>query len=428
MNSYGEHFDAIVVGAGPAGSTAAYKLAQKGYEVLLIERGRIPGSKNVYGGKVYSHYIEMAYPGFEKEAPIHRWVEKERFTLLWKDQHITLEYSSRKPASFTAYLSKLTEWMAKKAEEAGTLLATEVVADHLIFKDKKVVGVESGGDRVYADTVIIAEGANRLLLERCGLAEKPSPKRMALGVKEVIKLDKKRINERFGLADSEGLSWIFLGDVIDGLPDGGFLYTFKDTVSLGIVVHLGEATRHMKENVSVYLEKLRLREPFRKLLGDGQLIEYSAHLTLEDPLSFSPKKYSGEGWMVIGDAAGFLANMGYTFRGVDFAVYSGLKAAEAYEHTRDNDDPLYYDRIIRETPMYREIHRYRGTHKLMELKNLFTSYPELIMAAFEKKMNIGEETPTLLSVLVDVFTEAWAEKKIPPHKLLKDLTEVLMRI
>ena len=45
-----EKFTAIVVGAGRAGSTAAYLLAREGYEVLLIEKGSAPGSKNMFGG------------------------------------------------------------------------------------------------------------------------------------------------------------------------------------------------------------------------------------------------------------------------------------------------------------------------------------------------------------------------------------------
>ena len=43
-------YDAIVVGAGPAGTTAALIMAQKGLKVLLLERGDVPGAKNMFGG------------------------------------------------------------------------------------------------------------------------------------------------------------------------------------------------------------------------------------------------------------------------------------------------------------------------------------------------------------------------------------------
>jgi electron transfer flavoprotein-quinone oxidoreductase len=218
-----EHFDAIVVGAGPAGSTAAYKLAEKGYNVLLIERGRVPGSKNVYGGKIYSHYIKQAYPNYEKEAPIHRWVKKERFSIISGENSVTLEYDSNRTPSFTTYLSQFTKWAASKAEEAGAVLVTEVTVEKLIRENGEVKGVIAGPDKVYGDIVILAEGANRLVSESAGIAPPPQFKQYALGIKETIKLDKKRINERFGLDDREGLSWIFLGDFLDGLPDGGFL-------------------------------------------------------------------------------------------------------------------------------------------------------------------------------------------------------------
>ena len=48
-------FDAIVVGAGPAGTSAAIVLARAGLNTIVIERGRFPGSKNFFGGVLYTH-------------------------------------------------------------------------------------------------------------------------------------------------------------------------------------------------------------------------------------------------------------------------------------------------------------------------------------------------------------------------------------
>ena len=52
-----DKFTAIIVGAGPAGSTAAYLLAREGHEVLLIEKGTAPGAKNMFGGRMYTHAL-----------------------------------------------------------------------------------------------------------------------------------------------------------------------------------------------------------------------------------------------------------------------------------------------------------------------------------------------------------------------------------
>ena len=53
-----EKFDAIIVGGGMAGATAAYILANAGMEVLLADRGDYCGAKNVTGGRLYAHSME----------------------------------------------------------------------------------------------------------------------------------------------------------------------------------------------------------------------------------------------------------------------------------------------------------------------------------------------------------------------------------
>ena len=62
-------FDAIVVGAGCAGSVAAYELASAGKSVLMVERGNYAGAKNMTGGRIYSHSLKKVFPNFEQEAP-----------------------------------------------------------------------------------------------------------------------------------------------------------------------------------------------------------------------------------------------------------------------------------------------------------------------------------------------------------------------
>ena len=64
-----DKFTAIIVGAGPAGSTAAYLLAKEGHEVLLIEKGSAPGAKNVFGGRMYSHASKPDNPRFLGGSP-----------------------------------------------------------------------------------------------------------------------------------------------------------------------------------------------------------------------------------------------------------------------------------------------------------------------------------------------------------------------
>ena len=83
-------FDAIVVGAGPAGSCAAIVLARAGKRVALIERGPFAGSKNMYGGVVYPRILDELIPNWWEEAPIQRWVTRRSTMLLTDTQALLL--------------------------------------------------------------------------------------------------------------------------------------------------------------------------------------------------------------------------------------------------------------------------------------------------------------------------------------------------
>ena len=110
-------FDVIVVGAGPAGLTAAQQLASRGFKVLVIERGRKPGSKNVFGGRIYAHVLDRLYPEYVKEAPVERWVRRERVTFMTEEAWTTVDFETTKTEhrSFTTYLTNFVGWLGKKA-------------------------------------------------------------------------------------------------------------------------------------------------------------------------------------------------------------------------------------------------------------------------------------------------------------------------
>ncbi|HWQ76590.1 MAG TPA: FAD-dependent oxidoreductase [Syntrophomonas sp.] len=77
-----ETFDAIIIGAGPAGAACAYTLAKAVKEVLVIERGDTPGSKNLTGGRFYTYALEMVEEGLTEEAALERKVTHEQIMLL----------------------------------------------------------------------------------------------------------------------------------------------------------------------------------------------------------------------------------------------------------------------------------------------------------------------------------------------------------
>jgi electron transfer flavoprotein-quinone oxidoreductase len=407
-------FDAIVVGAGPAGSAAAYTLAKEGFKTLLIDRGRGGGEKELFGGRVYAQPLRDIWPELDKEAPIQRWVTRERISFVKDNEAVTVEFKSPKGKSFTAFLPQLTSWMARKAEQAGALYVNEVTVDEIIFKDGRAVGVRSGSDTVEADVIIDAEGVNRLLLERAGLVERIKPDNVALGVKEILRTGSTQLEASFGIDSDEGAAWVVIGDITKGVPGGGFIYTNKDTVSMGIVLHLKHAidaieAGKLNQHVSELVEGFRLHPYFRRLWRDATISEYGAHLTIEGGLKFSPKRLAYPGLLVVGDAAGLLLTTGINYRGVDFAAYSGKLAAEAIKYAMDHggftyDNLRVYDAYIRGSFVYTELQRHLGVEMVMNDPAIFAKLPNIAIGLFKELYEQDYATPTPFEALTSVLS------------------------
>jgi Dehydrogenases (flavoproteins) len=405
-------FDVVVVGAGPAGCSSAYLLAKAGLRVLLIERGRSAGSKLLWGGKAYAQPIREVWPELDREAPIHRWVTRERFSFVWGDRVLTIEYKLGRSVAFTSYIPELVLWMARKAEGAGALLVEDVTVDEIVVKDGRVVGVRSGNDIVEADVVIDAEGVNRMLLEKLGLAERLNINSgLALGVKETLSLNSKLIEERFNLDKGEGLAWLVAGDITKGLPGGGFIYTMRDSIGIGLVLALGPAAKAaeegvLKEHVSSLVESFRLHPYFNRFWREADVIEYGGRMTIEGGLSMMPKRLYAPGLLIVGDAAGFLVNTGYTIRGVDTAVYSGKLAAETVIEAlnkggfTEGNLKAYEDKVKR-SYIYRELRDHSGIEDVMKDPFYFTKLPQVILGSASKVFEADYEEPTLIKSVME---------------------------
>src|SRR5437588_2576679 len=141
-----ERFDVIVVGAGLAGTAAAYLLAKANLRVLCIERGEDPGTKNVMGGILYRQPTEKIIPGWWRDAPIERPIVEERLWLLTPDSMIqagfkSLRYAEEPYNAFSVLRVKFDKWFADKAVAAGALLITNTVVEDVVREGNQVVGV-----------------------------------------------------------------------------------------------------------------------------------------------------------------------------------------------------------------------------------------------------------------------------------------------
>lgn len=364
---YDTKFDVIVVGAGPSGVSAAITLAKANKKVLLIERGDYAGSKNMYGGIMYSHALNEIFPNFLNEAPIERITKKHNYFMMTEKEAVGVSYSDKlskddENICFTALRSKFDKWCVEEAQKAGVIYAPRTLVKNAIIKNNFVVGVKTEIEEIYGSIVIIADGANSLLAKEIGLRKDIDPKDVALAVKEVYQLDKNTINERFNLLnDKDGAMIECLGYPFNEILGLSFVYTNSDSVSVGVGITLDELAKNSLRPYD-YLDQFKNHPEIAPLIKGGEMVEYCAHLIPEGGYKKIPKLYTN-GAMVVGDAAMFINNV--NFEGTNLALVSGQLAAKAAIVALDCNDVSkntlkLYENYIKESFIYKDLKSYKN--------------------------------------------------------------------
>jgi electron transfer flavoprotein-quinone oxidoreductase len=409
-----EKFDCIVVGGGIAGLAAAMILARAGKRFLLVERGEFCGAKNVSGGVLWGTDLHRLVPEYwnDPEAGFERFVNHRRLTFLDDQSSFSLDFKSdhfeAAPYSgLTILRARFDNWLAGKVEEMiaegpapdESFIATNILVERVLMDGERVVGIEAGGEAFHADCVIIAEGVNNLLTRQIGLERDYVPAdHVMVGVKEVIRFDRKTLEDRFQLSERSGMSNEFVGFASGGVEGGGFLYTNRESVSIGLVLAMKDL-REKGKSPQDLLNHFKAHSAIRDTLSGGEEIEYSAHVVSDGSIKGLPREIYADGVLIAGEAAHLLLNAGKAIQGMDYAMRSGILAAESVIAALADGDTSasslkrYRDRL-EESYVMKDMRGFQGAVDLLHSPAMYDTVPRVVCDFGRRFFTVsGEPTP-----------------------------------
>lgn len=381
----------VIVGGGPAGLAAAIRAGQLVQErpalaerlgdtpVVLLEKGRAPGSHVLSGAVVNPRAMKSLFPGMrEAEMPFAGPVEGESVYFLTPRRALPLPTppQMRNERNHVVSLSRMTRWLAERAEELGVMIVPETAATQLLVAAGRVVGVRTGdkgrgkdgeelanfepGADVVARATILAEGTlghlTRAAVERFGIAGQPQI--YALGVKEVWEVERPldRVIHTVG--------WPLRLGRRDREFGGSFIYPLGEShVSLGLVVGLD----HADPSLSVHdlLQELKTHPLVKRILAGGKRVSWGAKTIPEGGIQALPRRLHVPGALIAGDAAGFV-NVP-ALKGIHYAMDTGRIAAETAIDAVSGGSTAWstgalqaYDDAIRSSYIWEDLRRNRN--------------------------------------------------------------------
>lgn len=421
-------YDAIIIGAGPAGLTAAYFMARDGMDVLVLERGPYAGAKNCGGVSIMAEHTHKLFPNFWEEFRCERIITDQSYWWMTEDSVLSTRFQSARLAAapynrFSVKRGNLYQWLADKATEAGAQVSFNYMVEEVLFNDGQATGVVVGSSKFLTNIIVLADGANSLLAERSGLAARVTPENMSLYVKETIALPASVIEERFNLLPGQGTIIGLIGYPTAGFNGTGSIHTFRDSISLNVGIAVADFAQ-AGFNPNDLLERVKKHPQIKQLLAGGQTIEYGSSLIPEGGYYAIPKLVH-PGLMIVGDA-GSLVNGTH---GINLAMWSGFYAAKAAHSAKISRDYStrklsLYTELLKESFIMQDLKANAGVAKLMrDLPYAFDLYSRMAsetayqvsrvytMPKRAKRIMVFKKLTSMQPVL-KILSDAWKTLKV----------------
>jgi electron-transferring-flavoprotein dehydrogenase len=382
----------VIVGGGPAGLACANKLMQLLEDepeltetlgeipVAVLEKGKACGAHNVSGANMRPSAMQELFPDLDPEDwPVYQKVEKDAVYLLTKKRAIPLKPpppNFRNHGNYVTSVSKLSRFLADRAEEAGAYILTETAADKLLVEDRIVRGVRSGdkgrdregkerpnfepGSDLIAKATVLAEGTIGHLTDAAishyDLAV--DPKRWEIGVKEVWEVPKPldRVIHTMNWPLRPGPKYNEFG--------GSFIYPMgDDKLCIGMVAGLD--TTDATFSCHDLLQQLKTHPFVRDLLEGGKRVGWGAKTIPSGGYWSMPRKLAVPGMVMCGDNVS-MCNIPY-LKGIHYGMHAGIYAAEAIvESLRTDPDSVNfqgYEARVRKSDIEKDLYKSRNVRQ-----------------------------------------------------------------
>ncbi|MEZ5939027.1 MAG: electron transfer flavoprotein-ubiquinone oxidoreductase [Hyphomonadaceae bacterium] len=383
-------FDVVIVGAGPAGLSAAIRIkqlaAEKGEDVsvVVLEKGSEVGAHILSGAVIDPRAMNELFPDWkEKGAPLETPVAKDKFLVLGAEGAVSLPIWPMPPmlknhGMYIASLGNVCRWLAQQAEELGVEIYPGFAASDLTYRDDgSVKGVIAGvmgvgkdgepgpdyqpGIELNGKYVLVGEGVRGSLAKRLisefKLDSGRQPQKFGIGVKELWQI--KPENFQSGLVQHT-FGWPLSNDT----GGGTFMYHFGDNyVSIGMVVHLNYKNPYLSPFEE--FQRFKHHPEVKKYLEGGTRVSYGARAITEGGWQSIPKLVF-PGGALIGCSAGFvnLPRIKGSHNAMKSGMLAGEAAFEAVTSGRQGDELVSYVDSFNKSWTAKELKKVRNAKPL----------------------------------------------------------------